>query len=345
MIRVFYSRLARPILFRFPSEQIHDQTLRALEVAQRNKIGRLFLRFLRGPIPYNPVFCAGLSFANPLGMAAGFDKDVRVAQGLAELGFGHIEVGTLTPRPQQGNPHPRIFRLPEDGALINRMGFPNGGVQAALPRLQAVQRRNFILGVSLGKQKETPLEEAAQDYVTVMQQVYPFADYLAVNISSPNTVGLRQLQGRAYLEEMLRELMRQNQLLAGETKAPKPLFVKIAPDLTESELQDVIEVAVGCRISGLIATNTTIGRPAELRSPQQKEQGGLSGAPLRQKSTATIRTIRQHCSLPIIGAGGVFSADDVREKLDAGATLVQLYTSLIYGGPRLIGRILRQLKA
>lgn len=310
-------------------------------------VGRPFLQKIAGNIPSQSVQLAGLTFPNPLGMAAGFDKDARVAVGLGLLGFGHIEVGTLTPRPQIGNPRPRVFRLEEDGAIINRMGFPNEGVMAAVTRLQkmAVQPRSFVLGVSLGKQKETPLAEAANDYCEVMQAVFPFADYLAVNISSPNTPGLRDLQGGRYLGQLLQILMAKNEGLARELKlAKRPLFVKIAPDLTHAELDEILTAVQDNQIDGIIAANTTTRRDG-LQSPKQDALGGLSGIPLRQQSTKLIQHIYKQTNgrLPIIGVGGVRSAADVQAKMDAGASLVQLYTGLIYEGPSLPGRLLRQL--
>lgn len=328
------------------AETVHEQTLRLLSVTQEG-VGRPFLQKIAGNIPYQPVQLAGLTFPNPLGMAAGFDKDVRVAVGLGLLGFGHIEVGTLTPRPQVGNPRPRIFRLMEDGAIINRMGFPNEGVMAAVPRLQkvAAQSHSFVLGVSLGKQKETPLAEAANDYCEVMQAVFPFADYLAVNISSPNTPGLRELQDGRYLGQLLQTLMAKNEWLARKLKiAKRPLFVKIAPDLSRAELDKILTAVLDNQIDGIIATNTTTNRE-RLTSRNHQESGGLSGLPLRKQSNVIIRTIFQQTNgrLPIIGVGGVRSAADVQAKLDAGASLVQLYTGLIYEGPSLPGRLLRQL--
>jgi dihydroorotate dehydrogenase len=344
----FYAQFVFPLLRRMDAETVHDRTLRLLELGQSG-VGRPFLRKIAGPIPHKPVQFAGLTFPNVLGMAAGFDKDVRVVLGLAALGFGHIEVGTLTPRPQAGNPRPRIFRLPEDGAIINQMGFPNGGVLAALPRLQqlAAKPHDYIVGVSLGKQKETPLAEAASDYIAVMQAVYPFADYLAVNISSPNTPGLRELQGGDYLGQLLGALAAENQTLAAvHSMAKRPLFIKIAPDLSLAELDEILTAVQDHQIDAIIATNTTIGRDG-LRSPHQQETGGLSGLPLREKSTAMIAHIWRVTNgrLPIIGVGGVRTAADVQAKLNAGASLVQLYTSLIYEGPDLLGRLLRGLAA
>ncbi|WP_420643066.1 quinone-dependent dihydroorotate dehydrogenase [Candidatus Leptofilum sp.] len=341
----FYQRFVFPILRRMDAETVHERTLSLLALAQGG-MGRPFLKKIAGHLPKNPVEFAGLTFPNVLGMAAGFDKDVRVVPGLAALGFGHIEVGTLTPRPQVGNPRPRIFRLPEDGAIINRMGFPNGGVQAALPRLRKLAEKphDFILGVSLGKQKETPLAEAASDYITVMQAVYPFADYLAVNISSPNTPGLRELQGGDYLGQLLGTLAAENETLAEAHKIGKrPLFVKIAPDLTLDELDEILTAVQNHKIDAIIATNTTIRRDG-LCSPKQNETGGLSGLPVCQQSTEIIQHIWRQTSgkLPIIGVGGIRTAVDVQAKLDAGASLVQLYTSLIYQGPGLPGHLLRE---
>ena len=341
-----YSTFVFPLLRWMEAESAHERTLGLLELAQHG-IGRPFLSMIAGSLPNNPVQLAGLTFPNLLGMAAGFDKDARVAVGLGLLGFGHIEVGTLTPRPQPGQPRPRVFRLEADGAAINRMGFPNGGVAAAVSRLEklAARPRNFVLGVSLGKQKETPLVEATTDYLEVMRAVFPFADYLAMNISSPNTPGLRELQGGDYLGQMLRALVAENAILS-ETHgvAKRPLFVKIAPDLTWAELDEILTAVQDSQIDGIIATNTTTRRDG-LTSPNQNESGGISGLPLRQQCNEVIQYISQQTNgrLPIIGVGGVRSVADVQAKLDAGATLVQLYTGLVYEGPGLAGRLLRGL--
>jgi len=342
-----YKHWIFPLLARLDPEMVHDRTLQALALAQRILPG--LLHRLAGPLPEQPVSLFGLRFPNPLGLAAGFDKEVRVAAGLAALGFGHIEVGTLTPRPQSGNPRPRIFRLRADAALINRMGFPNKGVGAALPHLRrlAQQPHDFVVGVSLGKQKETPLDGAAADYITVMEQVFPYADYLAVNISSPNTPGLRELQGGRYLTHLLRSLGEANDRLATEhSRSRRPLLVKIAPDLTAAELDEILEIISEQQVDGIIATNTTLSREG-LQDTARRETGGLSGAPLRDPSTALIRRIAAQTDgrLPIIGVGGIRSAADIRQKLDAGASLVQLYTALVYEGPRLPGRLLRSLAA
>jgi dihydroorotate dehydrogenase len=340
-----YKRLIFPLLSRQDAEAVHERTLVLLSWAQKSAVGRASLRLLAGPLPQRPFTLFGLTFPNKLGMAAGFDKEVRVAAGLALLGFGHVEVGTLTPRPQIGNPRPRIFRLRQDRALINRMGFPNEGVDTAVANLQRLKNRTFVLGVSLGKQKETPLAEATGDYVTVMQKVYGYADYLAVNISSPNTPGLRELQGGNYLSHLLAVLQVQNEQLAQQHGlAKRPLLVKIAPDLTWLELDEILTAVQDNAISGIIATNTTLSRVG-LTDGNQEQQGGLSGRPLARRSTEIIAYIHKHTQgqLPIIGVGGVETAVDAQAKLDAGASLVQLYTSLIYEGPRLAGSILRQL--
>lgn len=340
-----YQKFVFPILKRMDAETVHDRTLVALQLAQRFRMGRALLQTIAGELPAQPVEAFGLTFPNVLGIAAGFDKEARVARGLGLLGFGHVEVGTLTPKPQEGNPKPRIFRLPEDAAIINRMGFPNGGVITAVSRLHtlAQQKGDLIVGVSLGKQKATSLEDAPLDYMQVMRAVYKTADYLAVNISSPNTPGLRELQGGNYLGHLLRTLRVENEVLAKRHGIRKrPLLVKIAPDLTWQELDGILDAVTNTGMDGLIATNTTLSRQG-LGSARQVETGGLSGRPLRDLSNAIIRYIVQHThgNLPVIGVGGVQTAVDVKAKLDAGAALVQLYTGLVYEGPGIAGRILR----
>lgn len=346
MNKSYYEKLFFPAIRHLDPEMAHDRTLNALELAQSNSLGRAMLRSIAGEVPVQPVQVGRLHFPNPLGIAAGFDKDARVVRGLALLGFGHVEVGTLTPRPQPGNPRPRIFRLPADGAVINRMGFPNGGVAAAVPRLRALAEHphDFVLGVSLGKQKETPLADAAGDYIAVMRAVHAYADYLAVNISSPNTPGLRELQGGRYLERLLGALVAENRGLAAADKPSPPLWVKVAPDLEPREVDEIMEALVATGIDGIIVANTTLARDG-LADQARSEAGGLSGRPLRERATELIGYIHQQMgdALPIIGVGGVGSAAEAREKLDAGAAVVQIYTSMIYGGPGLPGRILRDL--
>lgn len=335
-----YRSLIYPALSRLDAEHVHERTLSLLSLSQRFAAGRAFLRLLAGRVPEKSVEVAGVRFPNAVGVAAGFDKNARVARGLGCLGFGHVEVGTLTPRPQAGNPKPRIFRLPEDGALINRMGFPNEGARSAVSRLQELHETTEagsrpVIGVSLGKQKETPLEDAAEDYRQVLDLVYPYADYVAVNVSSPNTPGLRELQGGRWIEELLKGLM--------ERGRERPLFVKIAPDLSPEEIDEILEAVEASGAAGVIATNTTVSREG-LHSPKRNEAGGLSGRPVAERSTEVIAQIHRATGgkLPIFGVGGIFTPDDVRAKRDAGASVVQLYTGLVYEGPRLAGRLVRE---
>jgi dihydroorotate dehydrogenase len=342
-----YRRLIYPFLKQVDAETVHDSTIRLLELAQGRTVGRALIRILAGKVPNHRVSLWGLNFPNQLGIAAGFDKDVRVVRALSLLGFGHIEVGTLTPHPQVGNPKPRVFRLPEDRAIINRMGFPNRGVADAVKRLGLAKSTelNCVLGVSLGKQKETPIEEAASDYMEVMTGVYPFADYLAINVSSPNTPNLRDLQGKRHLDTLLEELMNHNVVLANQFDTPeKPLLIKIAPDLTMAEIDTALESALDHGIKGILATNTTLARGG-LSSHHYRETGGLSGLPVAQKSNEIIAYIsrRTQGQLPIIGVGGVFTVEDVRQKLAAGASLVQVYTGMVYEGPGLAGRLNRAM--
>lgn len=341
-----YQRFVFPFLSKIDAETAHSYVLSLLSLAQRTKPGRAVLSKIAGEIPSKPTQLFGLNFPNILGVAAGFDKEGNVAPGLSELGFGHIEIGTITPRPQLGNPKPRIFRLAQDEALINRMGFPSSGVTETVKNLDSYQRRDFILGVSLGKQKETRLADAFNDYLTVLRAVFLFADYVAVNISSPNTPELRQLQGKKYLGELIGTLTAENNTLSklhGVRK--RPLLVKIAPDLTLAEVDEMLQVILDGHVDGLIATNTTISRDG-LKDDNGNEIGGLSGPPLFTRSNLLISHIAKETNsqLPIIGVGGIRSGSDVRAKLDAGASLVQLYTALVYEGPGIAGHILRDLK-
>lgn len=344
-----YKRLIFPLLQHVDAERAHDLTLRALSVAQGSPAGRFLLRQIAGQTPQRPVSAFGLQFPNELGLAAGYDKNALAPSGLALLGFGHVEVGTVTPWGQSGNTKPRVFRLPAERALINRMGFPNEGMTRVAARLRRSSERAaskgapFVIGVSLGKQKETPLAHAVDDYVMVMRAVYPYADYLAVNVSSPNTPGLRQLQGKQYLESLLAELQGENTRLAGNEQR-KPVLLKIAPDLTWEEIDQILEAAEAQSVAGLIATNTTLEHSG-LGKRQAKQEGGLSGAPLGKRSLEVTRYICRQVGgrLPVVSVGGVATADDVRARLDAGACLVQAYTALVYEGPTLPGRILRGL--
>ena len=343
-----YQSIVLPVLARFDPERVHDWTIRLLERAQRLRFGRSLIRRVGGDTTGSEICFGGLDFPNRLGVAAGFDKDARVILGLGLLGFGQVEVGTITPKPQTGNPKPRIFRLRADKAIINRMGFPSQGSNLVAERLIKCKDRSSrpIIGVSLGKQKETPIEEAVDDYIYAMRQVHRSADYLAINISSPNTPGLRDLQQGEFLSNLLAALVTEKTRLRKEhMHRPLPLFVKIAPDLSLSELDSILDVLMSSSIEGVIATNTTVQRELLMDSNAQ-ETGGLSGKPLAQRSNEIIKHIHKNTAgnLPIIGAGGVFNADDVRQKLDAGASLVQIYTGMIYEGPAIAGQILRELR-
>jgi dihydroorotate dehydrogenase len=333
----------RSLLFRLDPEQAHGLTLGLLRLAGALPPVRAILR-LGFDAPQTPVQAFGLTFSNPIGLAAGYDKDGLGWRGLACLGFGHIEVGTVTPRPQPGNPRPRLVRLPEQRAIINRMGFPGQGAELVARRLRRARPPGLVLGVNLGKNKDTPLETAYEDYLALMEVFAPLADYLAINVSSPNTVGLRRLQARWALEALIAPLMRLRQELVDRLARPLPLLVKLAPDLTEAELDDALAAILAAGVDGVIATNTTLSRPG-LSSPLAAEAGGLSGAPLGELSLAMIRRIHAQTGgrLPIIGVGGVMTAADARARLDAGATLVQVYTGLVYAGPGLVKSILRDL--
>ena len=285
----------------------------------------------------------GLHFPNPVGLAAGLDKDAVLVDELENFGFGFIEIGTLTPRSQAGNPQPRLFRLPEDKALINRMGFNNGGAEAAAERLSK-RKGKIIIGGNLGKNKDTPNEEATEDYIKAFQALYPVVDYFVVNVSSPNTPNLRALQEREPLERLLTQL----QELNNQQGKRKPILLKIAPDLNEHQLSDILDLAEKTQLDGLIATNTTIDR-SNLQTLQQEVEaigaGGLSGQPLTRRSTEIIRFLHKESGgkMPIIGVGGIMSATDALEKLEAGASLVQVYTGFVYKGPALIKEINRAI--
>jgi len=342
-----YPRLVFPLLTTIDAELAHDWTLFLLELGQKSTVGRYLLQLISGRVPRKETNICGLSFPNELGVAAGFDKNARVVHGLSLLGFGHVEIGTLTPKAQQGNPKPRVFRLRSDKAIINRMGFPNEGVAAVLGYLERYSQEltKIVVGVSIGKQKETAIDQAAQDYVDIIRCTFPYADYFAVNISSPNTPGLRDLHHSEYLDDLLGVLVSENRTLAKKLELHRrPIFVKLSPDLSWEEMETVLDISMKNQIDGVIATNTTIDR-YDLKGQFAPESGGLSGQPLERKSNEIIAFIsrKMEGKLPIIGVGGVFDADDVREKLDLGATLVQVYTGLVYEGPGMAGRILREL--
>lgn len=285
----------------------------------------------------NPVEVFGLTFPNPVGIAAGYDKDGQAFRGLSALGAGHVEIGTVTPEPQAGNPRPRIFRLPEDQALINRMGFPGRGMDAVLQHVKGPRPQHLVLGVNIGKNKDTPNSQAVKDYLALLRGFAPQADYIAINVSSPNTVGLRDLQGREALRALLSVCIEERDQLRDRLDKPLPVLVKLAPDLNDRELDEALDAVLQSGIDGVIATNTTVARSG-LKSANQGERGGLSGRPLSAASTEMIGKIhrRTNGTLPIIGVGGIMSVEDAREKVQAGASLVQIYTGLVYRGPGLI---------
>jgi dihydroorotate dehydrogenase len=335
----------RPLIYLLTPEQAHHVTIDLLRLAGGIPPAAGLLRALFRPSRQGPaVHAFGLNFSNPIGMAAGYDKDGLGWRGLACLGFGHIEVGTVTPRPQPGNPQPRLFRLVEDKAVINRMGFNNQGSDFLAARLKGPRPKGLILGVNIGKNKNTPLEEAPQDYLHLQRAFAPLADYLAVNVSSPNTPGLRTLQTRTALESLLKPLAEQKTALAKNNGKAVPILVKLAPDLSDEELDDALAAILDTGMDGVIISNTTISRPP-LQSPHRDEIGGLSGAPLSALSTQMVKKVcgRLQGRLPVIASGGVMCAADAQEKLAAGACLVQLYTGMIYSGPGLVREILNDL--
>ena len=335
-----YYPFARPFLFALDPETAHNLTFAGLDQAARFGVARLFAPKLES----TPVSVMGITFPNRVGLAAGLDKNAEHLAGLATFGFGFLEAGTVTPRPQPGNPKPRMWRLREADALINRLGFNNDGVDRFLANLAKSSYRG-VLGINIGKNFDTPNDRAADDYVKCLRAVYAKADYVAVNISSPNTAGLRDLQADAALDALLRTLKAEKQALAQQHGKHVPLVVKIAPDLTDDAIRGVARLLVEHQCDGVVATNTTIARDGVAGMPHADETGGLSGAPLREKSTAVIRTLARALdgALPIIGVGGILSAEDAREKVAAGASLVQIYTGLIYRGPQLIADCVKAL--
>ena len=336
-------RVARGLLFRLDPEIAHSYTLRAVQFAGSSLLTRFLLQKIY-QAPARPVQVFGLKFNNPVGLAAGYDKDGVGWRGLACLGFGHIEVGTVTLKPQPGNPKPRIFRLPADRAVINRMGFPGEGAKVVARHLAHPRPEGLILGVNLGKNKDTPLDEAVKDYTALVNIFAPLADYLAINVSSPNTVGLRRLQARDLLETLLGELQQERHLQEQKLGKKVPLLVKLAPDLSDEELGDALMAILGAGMDGVIATNTTVGRD-RVQSSQATETGGLSGAPLTIRSRTMVGKIIQRSEnrIPVIGVGGIMTPDDARAMFDVGASLVQLYTGLIYAGPGLVRKTIKEI--
>jgi dihydroorotate dehydrogenase len=335
-----YYPFARPFLFALDPETAHDLAFAGLDQAAKFGLAKLFAPRVKA----TPVSVMGITFPNRVGLAAGLDKNADHLAGLATFGFGFLEAGTVTPRPQPGNPKPRMWRLPQADALINRLGFNNDGVDRFLVNLAKSSYRG-VLGINIGRNFDTPNDRAADDYVKCLRAVYAKADYVTVNISSPNTAGLRDLQHDAALGALLRTLKQEQQALAQQHGRHVPIAVKIAPDLTDDAIRGVARLLAAYQCEGVIATNTTIARDGVAGLPHADETGGLSGAPLREKSTAVIRTLARALdgALPIIGVGGILSAEDAREKVAAGASLVQIYTGLIYRGPQLIAQCVKAL--
>ena len=342
---MIYRSLLRPILFRLPPETIHELALHSLRFVLGSQTARKLVTGRNTVSLCGKLDRFGLTFANPLGLAAGFDKNGTASQALAALGFGFIEVGSVTSEPQPGNPRPRLFRLPHDRALINRAGFNNCGAAQLAENIKR-RRPDCVLGVNIGKSRSVPVADAISDYLASFEAIYGIADYIAINVSSPNTPNLRDLQQPAMLAELMRSLQQRNDELAkrNSLQRRKPLLLKIAPDLSDSEVESIVDIATNLKLAGLIATNTTISRTGLQTSRAEVEafgEGGLSGAPLRARSNEVIALIYRltRGEMPIIGVGGVFTAEDAWEKICAGASLIQLYTGFIYEGPGVARRI------
>ena len=326
--------LARPLLFNLDPERAHALTLQALEVVYRSGLNPLLSR---RPEPL-PTKVFGLTFPNPVGLAAGLDKNGAHIDALLALGFGFVEVGTVTPKPQAGNPRPRMFRLPEHQAVINRLGFNNDGVDALVRNVEHARRTHGLLGINIGKNKDTPNESAADDYLHCLERVYPLADYITVNISSPNTAGLRELQEEQSLRRLIGTLREAQEKLGAQHGKRVPMLVKIAPDLSDDDIAAAARVLSELQVDGVIATNTTVARINVQGARHAEEAGGLSGKPLMGQSTMVLRMMRTRMpeSIPLIGVGGILSGADAVTKMAAGASLVQSYTGLVYRGSELV---------
>ena len=342
--------LIRKSLFLLDAEKVHYLAMNALHLACANPVGRAWIKKSFQPSGSHSRQLFGLNFKNPVGLAAGFDKNALYLNELESLGFGFVELGTVTPKPQAGNDRPRLFRLPADKALINRMGFNNDGVKQVASRLakwrlENPANRNLIIGGNIGKNKVTPNEEAWKDYETCFRELFDYVDYFVVNVSSPNTPGLRELQEK----ESLRKILGHLQTINNQQPRPKPVLLKIAPDLTVEQLDDVIALAMEIELDGLVASNTTISRDnLSQESRKQLETigaGGLSGAPLKNRSTEIVRYIHHQTKgrIPVIASGGIFTGEDAKEKLDAGAALVQVWTGFVYEGPAIVKNICKKL--
>lgn len=341
-----YKSIVRPLLFRIDPETAHGMTMWGLEVAQDLGLTSVTKTLLNYEDKRLEIELFGIKFRNPLGLSAGFDKNARLVRIMPALGFGFIEIGTVTGRAQLGNPKPRIFRLPTDYALINRLGFNSEGADAVSRRLKKLGKTTTPLGINLGKSEVTDIENAEKDYLYSFERLFRFGDYFVVNVSCPNTPGLQSLQEREPLEKLLKALNEKNRRLSiEENVSRKPIMVKICPDRSPSQIDDVIEVVKNEKIDGIIATNTTLSQEALKTKRIAKEWGGLSGRPLSGMSTKVIRYIyrRTDGSIPIIGVGGIFNADDAYEKIRAGASLVQIYTGMVYEGPNMMRSVKRKL--
>ena len=337
---MFYSAI-RKVFFKFDAEKIHELTIKGFKATGATPFNRLY----KQSVANKPVEVMGIKFPNPVGLAAGLDKNGECIKAFEALGFGFIEIGTITPKPQPGNDKPRIFRLPEANAIINRMGFNNKGVDYLVDQVIKAKYTG-VLGINIGKNKDTPDENAKDDYIHCMRKVYDHATYITVNISSPNTPGLRSLQYGDALNELLSALKAEQTSLAEQFGKYVPVAVKIAPDLTEEEVNSIAQCLIDNNIDGVIATNTTLARDKVAHLPFGDEQGGLSGAPVKQQSTKVIAQLSKALDnkLPIIGVGGIASGEDAQEKFSAGAQLVQVYTGFIYQGPQLIKDIVETVK-
>jgi len=338
---MIYQKLLKPIFFSFDPERVHHLVFRMIKAVHFLPASSQLIRLLyRVKHPSLEQHLFGLHFPNPVGLAAGFDKDAKLYRELANFGFGFIEIGTLTPKPQEGNPKKRLFRLEKEGGLINRMGFNNEGVEAAVQRLK--KNKGVLIGGNIGKNKNTPNDQAVEDYLICFEALFPYVDYFVVNVSSPNTPNLRALQDKKPLTHLLQTLKERNQ----KKENPKPILLKIAPDLSEDQLLDIIDIVKSVKIDGVIATNTTLSRDG-LTSEAREEAGGLSGKPLTHRSTEVIRFLseKSNRAFPIVGVGGIHCPQDAIEKLNAGASLVQLYTGFVYEGPALVKRINKALCA
>ncbi|MBE1162491.1 quinone-dependent dihydroorotate dehydrogenase [Dyella acidiphila] len=331
----------RPLLFKLDAETAHGLTLYGLDVAHRSELGR----FVATPPQELPVEAFGLRFPNPVGLAAGLDKNAAHLDALGALGFGFIEVGTVTPRPQIGNDRPRLFRLPQHQAIINRMGFNNEGVDALVRNVQQSNYRG-VLGINIGKNKDTPNDKAVDDYLFCLERVYAHASYITVNISSPNTKGLRDLQEEATLRRFIETLREAQERLGAQAGARKPMLLKIAPDLSEAELDSIADVLLATQIDGVICTNTTVDRSSVATDPHGGETGGLSGRPLLARSNEVVRGMRRRLGerVGVVGVGGILEGQDAVEKRAAGAALVQIYSGLIYRGPALIAECVNEIR-